>query len=869
MSAVHLHPHFVAACSYADVSSVVKLLKEPIDDADFKASDDAPYLPAAFTSTIHLSDTLSGLTHPMRPSPLEQRSANRTVTEKAVHAPFESDALMPSNPSRLPSGEAYAVPKDEGATPFSPSPLSNVQMRNDSCSKRSRLPSLAGAKPQQPKVLYIWDVDDTLVASGVSGVRQNPVFRDAELVALFRSAGDNARHLFLSQGSIDDVLDKPCGRLSCVRPFLERTTGLYGGRRAGDDSVGGSSAAPGRGVTVGRSRAACVLCCGASSQIKAPRPSALSAAGDRDASNGNRAARSGFKDDDLRHLGSGTVVVRLTTVRGRRETAEDAAFLDDPSASPTCSHSFEGVLDERAERPGRWLILRPEVWGITLASMSTFFPPSRNTAFVNGKLYRKMDVVWSLAMSSAWDSVLFIDNNLSELGVVRYGLQMSDLHDLRRQRNTYRFFQADYLLLATSAKLHELELQYGRDVTKPPETTELSPSVEDMPHRSSGDAQAQKATAVTLPSGSASTTVGKTSNAEETGDLTPSKSTTASSCGGPDSAGVHQGGVGSIDVGYTSSERRCSSLWDAAANGVASDVNSVNASGSDSALPHPDAAPPLVAQSWHGSSSSHPSVNVDGLSPRLPCISHHPPHREGDGSLETAAIPPLNATKRPPKHSCRDVDLVVVNLHLPSEAYQQVLTAARTDSSGQRSMQRTDSVLDRYVGQPVFVGDRSCTDEQYRAILKYFQEAESALFQLIDEDMRANGFVDVSKASRWVPDTRTVYAPIRVRPTFVPHLLNFYKPFFDELEEQVVLALQHTGSTRASRLLHKEAQRLYYTLQRALPFIDPYLTGDLGCILFDICITDGSVPRSLLEQLKKTIAKTRACIQPGQGKRQS
>ncbi|AYU81769.1 hypothetical protein LdCL_320027800 [Leishmania donovani] len=866
MSTVQLHPHFVAACNYADVSSVVGLLKEPIDSGDFKTNDGAPYLPSAYTSTIHLGDALSGLSYSTRPpSPRKQTS----ILTTSAQTPFATHAPMASKRSPLSLIEADIGSEDEKATPFLIAPSQTSPTPTSSRLRLSRCQSLKGVEPRRPKVLCIWDVDDTLVASGASGVRQNTVFRDSELVELFRSAGDTARHLLLSQGSIDDVLERPGGRLWCVRPFLERTTGSTGDGRATAGYTGRSSSPPATsrgGAQKGKSLFANFLRCGGGSRTKAQPASASSVTSQTGACSGGRAARDDLSDHDLRHFASGTVVVRLATVRERSEQEEDSAFLDDPRASPTCNRTFDGQLDDKAEQQGRWLILRPEVWGITLASMSTFFPPSRNTAFVNGKVYRKMDVVWSLAMSSEWDSVFFIDNNLSELGVVRYGLQMSDMLDLRRQHKVYRFFQADYLLLATSAKLRDLGLRYGRDITRAPDTAELAPSLEDQQNRSSCDQQAQKAASVAATSSSSSATAPKSSKTEEASEWKWCKSAAVSSSGSADTTGSRTSGVASSDVGHYASWKGCSSMRGPGGNGLADDVKIVKSNEGDRTPLHRDATSPLIAQRRHGSSHGCRSVDAECLPLNLPPFPCHALHEGGDGDLG-ASVTTATSMVRSPMLSYKDVNLIVVNLHMPSEAYRRVLTTARTSSSGQRSMQRADSHLSRYVGQPVFVGDRSCTDEQYKDVLKYFQEAESTLFQVVEEEMRANGFVDVNRTSRWVPCTRMVCAPIRMRPTFVPHMLNFYKPFFEEVEERLVATLQRTGGASASCVLHAEAQRQYYILQRVLPFIDPYLTGDLGRILFDIYTTDGSIPRSLAEQLKKTIARTRDRIQPLQKKR--
>ncbi|CBZ29605.1 conserved hypothetical protein [Leishmania mexicana MHOM/GT/2001/U1103] len=869
MSTVQLHPHFVAACNYADVSSVVGLLKEPIDSGDFKTNDDAPYLPSAYTSTIHLGDALGELSYPTHPPSPRRRTSNLTTGAKTVHTSFATDASVPSKRSPLSLIEVHVGSEDGKAAPFLIQPSQASPTPSSSRLRLSHGPSLNGVEARRPRVLCIWDVDDTLVASGARGIRQNTVFRDSELVELFRSAGDTARHLLLSQGSIDDVLEKPGGRLWCVRPFLERTTDFTGDGRARAGDTGRSSPAPAsssKGVKKGKSFAN-FLRCGGVSRTKVQPASRSSLTSHTDASNGGRSASDRLNEHDLRHFASGTVVVRLATVREGSEKVEDSAFLDDPSASLTCKCTFNGQLDDKAEQQGRWLILRPEVWGITLASMNTFFPPSRNTAFVNGKVYRKMDVVWSLAMTSEWDSVFFIDNNLSEVGVVRYGLQMSDMHDLRRQHKVYRFFQADYLLLATSAKLRDLGLRYGRDVTKAPDTAELAPSLEDKQNRSTWGQQAQKAAAAAATSSSSSTVISKGSNAEEASESKLCKFVAVSSSGSAGTTGSQTSGVTSSDAGLYASWKGCSSMRGPGANGVADDVKIVKSKEGDSAPPHPDATSPLMAQRRHRSSNSYPPVEAECLSLRLPSFPPcHRLHEGGNGDLG-ASVTTANAMMRSPKLSYKDVNLIVVNLHMPSEAYRQVLTTARASSSAQRSMQRANSHLSRYVGQPVFAGDRSCTDEQYKDVLKYFQEAESTLFQLIEEEMRANGFVDVNKASRWVPCTRMVCAPIRIRPTFVPHMLSFYKPFFEEVEERLVETLQRTGGSSASCVLHTEAQRQYYILQRVLPFIDPYLTGDLGRILFDVYTTDGSIPRSLAEQLRKTVARTRERVEPLQKKR--
>lgn len=891
---VQLHPHFVAARDYADVCSIVKLLKEPIDDEDFEPTGDEPYLPAAYTSTIHLGDTLSVRSpNDAATAPHRRNSKLGTSSNAAVLPVRVPDSTSTADDGDAPLSLASADPistisdddhDDVGAgsngvgrgpvSPFTGGTTQPPTRKNDSRLRLARSQSALGAGPRRPRVLCIWDVDDTLVATGVSGLRQNMVFREQDLITLFRSAGDNARHLLLSQGSIDDVFEEQVGRLRCVKPFFERSTNVA--RRSGGIGRPGSGpAASGKGrgdarasVSSGpvkeKSSFADLLRCGGSRQVREQPSGASSVCGAR--GGGAACAPSGTNEHDMRHFAPGTVVVRLTAINDRGETVEDAAFLDNPNASPTCSRPFNGQIDDKTERLGRWLVLRPELWGITLASTSTPLPPTRRTAFVNGKVYRKMDVVWSLAMSGEWDSVVFVDNNLSEVGVVRYGLQMSDVLNLRSQRKVYRLFQADYLLLATAAKLREMELRYGRDVTKPPGALERSNSLLNTAGTplaitsagvaataNGGGGGGVKSGRPLGPTTAGPPSAAPTASIEDAGALTPSKSAaTSSSDSGGHRGAARANGVGAVPgVALASPAARLQGGY-----GAADDVNIVTAStstgrggggGSGGGVRDQRPAPDVDAENLSLTSLPPPIQGAHGV-------------RDGDG--QAASTMSFNSLVRPLPLPCKDVDLIVVNLHMTSADYRRVLTTARTNSDGQRSLQRVNPLPGRYVGQPVFVGDRSCTDEQYKAILRYFQEAESTVFQLIEEEMRVKGYVDLSQSSRWVPATRMVYAPLRVRPTFVPHMYSLYESFLRDVEARLVVPLQRTGGTSSSVVLHTESQQQHYILHRVLPLIDPYLTGELGRAIFDIYFADGTIPRSLAEPLKKTIAKMRTRLQP-------
>ncbi|KPI87407.1 hypothetical protein ABL78_3491 [Leptomonas seymouri] len=829
MSFLNLHPHFVSARNYDDVKAVVGLLKSPIDDDDFERPADAPFLPPTYSSTIHIQDGLSRLASTCNSASdkasREKKERADTLYESsagAANAPLSNGTTCAAHAPLVPSLDHEPVPSQTNA------PKSLAQPAGMNEFKRRHRVSSSRQSSRQPKILCVWDVDDTLVATGVSGIRQNLVFREQELVSLFRSAGPRTRHLLLSQGSIDDVFEKSSGQLRCIQKFVQRSVSSTASAH--------TSAAPLDKKEKEKSSFADMLRCSNGRQTKEqPRSFFGSHFG-----NGGGTARSaekgigGTNENDMRHFAPGTVVVRLSSVHDRPEASADSAFLTDPTKQPTCGRTSTVPLDEKAERMGRWLILRPEVWGITLASMNTIFPPSRNTAFVNGKVYRKMDVVWSLAMTGEWDSVFFIDNNLSEVGVVRYGMQMSDMLNLRSDSRVWRFFQSEFLLLTASAKLREMALRYGRDVTKPP-----PPSKEEGDSNNVNRAAKQKVgvNSVELNGkiGDKSTGAGGATacgdGAGESEELTPSKSTMTSST---DSA--LRGGSGQTSKLSPSGnhfELKTSVKVPVVA---VEDIKIIDQVPSSS-------PPPVPRGAILGSSSHSDSLSLSSASPKR----------------QSVAVPRFPIT---PTQSSKDVDLVVVNLHMSCEAYRRVLTNARTNHDGQRAQQREGSLLPRYVGQPVFIGDRSCTDEQYDAILKYFQETESRLFQLMDEDMRMNGYVDVHKSKRWLPWLHSVHAPVHKRPSFIPHMSLYFTPFFDGVEENVVKALQKYGGTSASCILHSEAQRQYFTLQRVLPFIDPYLTGDLGRALFDIYIVDGNISASFADYLRKTLNKVRERIPP-------
>ncbi|ESL06855.1 hypothetical protein TRSC58_05464 [Trypanosoma rangeli SC58] len=261
--------------------------------------------------------------------------------------------------------------------------------------------SSGGTSVEGPKkLLCVWDVDDTLVTSGVPGVRQCPMFTEDELLSLFSSYP--ARHLLLSQGSIDDVFASGgAGKLEFLSPFF-----LSGGNPL-DRHLG--KAQPGCGN---------LFVCSTPPKVR----------------------RSGGAGP----ASSKSVVVRIATIRAPRENPKDAErFLSETAEPPRCSSEV------------RWLVMRPSLWGISLASLSNFIAPSAHTAFFDGSVFRKMDIVRSLAASGLWDTVFFIDNDLNEIGLVRPGLNIEDYYRMQSLGRLSRFFQSDLLLLQVSAGLAE------------------------------------------------------------------------------------------------------------------------------------------------------------------------------------------------------------------------------------------------------------------------------------------------------------------------------------------------------------------------------------------------------------------------------
>lgn len=837
MKTVHLHPHFVSTRNHQDVVSVLKCLKEPFDDAVFAQPGEANYLPRECSSTIHAAESLShaasvsasprirtpGIS--LRPQPqLWERKGNDSESQLSLNSPHGNSHALPYKNGHLNIPHTQAPPIQTKTLPPRQTVASSSSF-NTAFGSSTASPPHRRPKPD-PRILCVWDVDDTLVASGVGGVRQNLVFSESELVSMFRQMSSNTRHLLLSQGSIDDVFEEPSGRLRCIRSFLERSGAPrssaaatvtsthsappHSGAGGGKQHESFAKSTPSRPREKKRSGLGMLFNCGGSSETKCPRScdesgpavhrsmSVLSPP--RRKKESKKAAEN---EEDLRKFSCGTVVVRLATLRDCVETPQDTEFLFNPDASPTCVRSpttAAAALDDKAEVPGRWLVLRPEVWGITLASMSAVFAPSRHTAFVNGKVFRKMDVVWSLAVSGHWDTVFFIDNNLSEVGVVRYGLQLSDMLSLRSSHRLDRFYQGEYLLLAASAKLKEMEQRYGRNVLIPPPVAETSKGIQPPLNGGKVDAPTKSS-----PRSSEST------------DLTAVNSSNTPSPSCACASGMRNCGP----------EEPCKC----------------------SPAPATDCSVSLKMNGKAAGRSSEGLVRAESDSFRIG--SELPLPRFTDPTLM-----PIDEA------NCHHVDLVIAHFHMPSEKYRHMLNVSRMDPEGNSFGRRRSMNTMKFVGQPLFIGDRSCTDDQYEAVLTFFRVVESAMYQLIEEEMRLNGFVDISRGRRWSPNLLLVYRLLPRRPNAILHMKQYYEDVLKSIELRIVFPMLSSGGEAAANTvaLHTMAQREYYKLQRLLPFIDPYVTGDLARILYDMCLTEGRIQKSVAEQVKKRIARVRARI---------
>ncbi|CBH18600.1 T. brucei spp.-specific protein [Trypanosoma brucei gambiense DAL972] len=260
-----------------------------------------------------------------------------------------------------------------------------------------------GNASRSPSVLCVWDVDDTFVTSGREGSRQHVLFETDNLLHTFGSCP--ARHLLLTRGSVDDLFvpGPRGGKLQRFTSFFTGDAKFHG------DTPGGVKAKKGR---VDGS------CCSRPLVVTSVKKSPLD--------------------------GSDVPIIRIATAHAPRKVSMGIEALF------TATEQYTMEEDESCVR---WLAFRPSLWGISLSSLSSLVVPSPHTAFLDGAIFRKMDIVRSLAVSGLWDVVFFVDNNLSELGVVRPGLGIGDYHRFKAAGELRKFFLSDFLLLRASSAL--------------------------------------------------------------------------------------------------------------------------------------------------------------------------------------------------------------------------------------------------------------------------------------------------------------------------------------------------------------------------------------------------------------------------------
>lgn len=727
---VIIDPHFFIVREYSDIKYIVNRVKTdviPLRHTWLRVDEDG-VLPVSEVSNFRKSNTF--LSSVLTSTKVDRQCCHQHEGQTTSPPPpsattASSSETVPLPPPRLERAEPLpAGPPNDGALPFS----SSLHFSDRGPPPKRPDTDLPTASPsptaKKRSILFLWDIDDTLVASGAEGLRQNPVFSDTQLATLFRAAGPRARHLLLSQGSIEDVFAAG-GCLRSVEQYfnLELASEIAERCKKEKERVG----------TFGG-----LFPCMGTKLRKSPVGRGTN-----------------FEE---------TVVVRLGTIRGSSEAPGDADFLYDPTKQPGTKDADDYDV--------RWLILRPSTYGITLACLNALIPPSPHTAFVNGRQFHKIDVAWSLACSGHWDTVFFMDNNLSELGVVRYGMQMADMQQLYSSRRVFRFFQSEFLLLAASAKLLQLPRGHGRNVTKPMGGTSATTSHSSASLASAENTHLRRAV-------------------------------------------ITNGRIPKPDDGVTT----------VALTGAACTVSELSSSTEFTMPP---------------SKTTDKSLS-DVKGAQKDAVSCEP------GSLERVSP----TTQGPP---AKNVALVLVHFHMPAEEYRRTLLGNLLAPNGQV---RTTATFAASVGQPTFMGDSSLSDDQYEALMTLFRYEESMLYQLMEEDMRSLGYVDMGWHSQWVPNVHMVCRPVYRRPVNVLHMRDFYRPLITEVEKNVVEPLiSGGGSADVSAVVRAEANHLYQKLLRECPLIDPGFVYWLAEELFLLHLFEGNLTKGHGESVRRQIKRT-------------
>lgn len=361
-----------------------------------------------------------------------QSFSDLEATIKALHTPRETPSSpFSSNMNPYPSSYSYSMETASSTlgsfvVPSSVPPKEATVGHHDPLSSSSAFPAI-------PRVLCFWDIDDTLVAPSDLGMRQQLMFEESQLRRLFQRIPSSTRHLLLSQGSVDDVFVKEQGALYFLQKYFLSSSSFpvyqnpsengTSDVKGGEDKTHrdkGKNHRLGRGDRASVSRKGSGACC---SSVSCVEEDALSPF---------------FTDTSY-------APIHLTRLNSCRKDL-------------SCHSSNEWAPRDSEGNPVRWLMLRPGLWGISLARLSSLVQPSSHTAFVDGKQFKKMDIVWSFAASGYWDRVFFIDNNLCEVGIIRYGMSYHNAVSALKRSRECKVFLSDFSLLRASEELYRMEI---------------------------------------------------------------------------------------------------------------------------------------------------------------------------------------------------------------------------------------------------------------------------------------------------------------------------------------------------------------------------------------------------------------------------
>lgn len=710
------------------------------------------------------------------------------------------------------------------------------------------------------RILCLWDIDDTLVSSNARGERQCPLFDKAELMSLFRSLYGQTRHLLLSQGSIDDVFaGDGSGQLSFLRGFFVSAAPPADHKQHGRRSA----------TTTGLFSRLCS--CAASTKCK----------GNDDSSTISCATGRSYLE-----LENGAVLVRLTAMRETSNSQRDHELMNSflTSYKPHDPESYHA----------RWIVLRSSVWGITLAPLNTPVPPSEHTIFVDGAVYRKMDVAWSMAMSGNWDKVFFIDNNLYEVGAVRKGVRLPALLYNRNELRLKRLTKAEYILLAVSAALRRLEKIHDGSVTqclneKSCATKDVSDVYNRVQQSDQGKCKEDNETGslsvsprpsdacnvmnsyMSSKNVSSATTTPETKrrapvlcaqdcaplcsqNKEEERDRS-CVAVTATTVTSAPSHGANYPSSSSSAVSRSAADRlstltqRVNSSSATTTTCTITNTTTTTITNTANIPSTTDTCDRIAATSASATQISTVDINDShGLSSNgTRSMSLH--HDNG--------APSSDKTTR----ACnRTVEFLVVHFRMSAENFRSVLLEraplpmlsvrhARLSSSSQ-------------VSQTVLGPKSGCSDADYASIMASFREQLLFFYALVYSEFQLNGHVDLGRGDRWRPGSHLVFNQMPPKMVRLPYLYSYFRSVCDEIESVLVAPLLNNSFSRKKlNELRSVAYVLYTRLLYNVIFIDPYVTHKIARALFEIHSGEGSIPKKIAKELRISIQEvnSRAC----------